>query len=127
MVYDVEFPDGVVKEYAANIIAENMYSQVDPDGHATGILECILDFKKDDKALHKDDLYITTQSGLRRMRQTTTGWKFLIQFKDGSEVWMPLKLIKESNPIEVAEFATATGIAEEPAFCWWVPYTLRKR
>ena len=30
---DVEFPDGQVKEYAANILAENMLSQVDPDGH----------------------------------------------------------------------------------------------
>ena len=27
----------------------------------------------------------------------------------------------------VAEFATSVGIAEEPAFAWWVPYTLRKR
>ena len=27
IVYDVEFPDGQVKEYAANIIAENMLTQ----------------------------------------------------------------------------------------------------
>ena len=26
MVYDVEFPDGVIKEYAANVIAGNMYA-----------------------------------------------------------------------------------------------------
>ena len=35
--------------------------------------------------------------------------------------------MKESNPIEVAEFAIARGINDEPAFCWWVPYTLHKR
>ena len=29
--------------------------------------------------------------------------------------------------MEVAEYATAEGIADAPAFCWWVPYTLRKR
>jgi hypothetical protein len=35
--------------------------------------------------------------------------------------------MKESHPVEVAEFATARGIVDEPAFCWWIPYTLRKR
>ena len=29
LIYDVEFPDGAVKHYAANIIAENVLSQVD--------------------------------------------------------------------------------------------------
>jgi hypothetical protein len=28
IVYEVEFPDGELKEYAANILAENMFSQV---------------------------------------------------------------------------------------------------
>jgi hypothetical protein len=35
--------------------------------------------------------------------------------------------MKESNPVEVAEFAVARSIDKEPAFQWWVPYTLRKR
>ena len=85
MVYDVEFPDGVINEYTANIIAENMYAQVDPDAHSHAILDCIIDFKKDDKALSKDDMYITTKSGHRRVRQSTSGWYFLIRYKDDSE------------------------------------------
>ena len=28
LVYDVQFPDGEIKEYVANVIAENIYSQV---------------------------------------------------------------------------------------------------
>jgi hypothetical protein len=35
--------------------------------------------------------------------------------------------MKESHPVEVAEFAKARSIADEPTFVWWVPYTLRKR
>ena len=35
IIYDVEFPDGQVKEYAADIIAENMLTQVDSDGMST--------------------------------------------------------------------------------------------
>eukprot|EP00957_Ditylum_brightwellii_P097441 7421238-Ditylum_brightwellii.AAC.1 len=34
IVYEAEFPDGQVKEYAANFIAENMLLQVDADGHS---------------------------------------------------------------------------------------------
>lgn len=38
-----------------------------------------------------------------------------------------MKDMKESHPVETAEFAKARGISDEPAFAWWVPYTLRKR
>ena len=31
------------------------------------------------------------------------------------------------NPVDVAEYVTARGIEQEPAFSRWVPYTLRKR
>ena len=32
LVYEVEFTDGSVREYAANLIAENMITQCDEDG-----------------------------------------------------------------------------------------------
>ena len=48
-------------------------------------------------------------------------------WKDGSEKWIPLKDLKESNPVEVAEFAKARSIDNEPAFAWWVPNTIRKQ
>ena len=35
--------------------------------------------------------------------------------------------MKISNPVEVAEFALAKGIRNEPAFRRWVPYITRKR
>jgi hypothetical protein len=38
-----------------------------------------------------------------------------------------LKDLKESHPVETAEYAKARGLEKEPAFAWWVPYTLRKR
>ena len=58
---------------------------------------------------------------------TTCGWVLLVLWTDGTKQWVPLKDMKELNPIEMAEFAKARGIADEPAFAWWVPYTLRKR
>ena len=35
--------------------------------------------------------------------------------------------MKEVHPVETVEYARARGISNEPAFAWWVPYTLRKR
>ena len=32
-----------------------------------------------------------------------------------------------ANPVELADYALANGIDDEPAFKWWVPYTLKKR
>ena len=40
---------------------------------------------------------------------------------------MPLKDLKESHPIEVAEYAFANKILEEPAFSWWARHVLKKR
>ena len=61
------------------------------------------------------------------MRQTTVGWKFNLKWRDGTTTWVSLKDIKESNPIDVEEYVTARNIQDEPAFAWWLPYTLRKR
>eukprot|EP00957_Ditylum_brightwellii_P174767 13307163-Ditylum_brightwellii.AAC.1 len=60
------------------------------------------------------------------MRKTTKGWSLLVKWKDNSESWIPLKDTKESHPVETAEYTKAQGIADEPAFRWWVPYTLLK-
>jgi hypothetical protein len=127
IMYEVEFPDGEVRPYAANVIADNIYSQVDNDGRRSFIFDSIIDYTKDAKyAVKKADNYIIV-NGRRSCRRTTAGWKLLILMKDGSEQWIPLKDMKESNPVDVAEFAMARNLIDEPAFIWWVPYTLRKK
>jgi hypothetical protein len=66
-------------------------------------------------------------NGRKHMRKSTKGWQLCIQWKDGSTSWEKLADGKESNPIEVAEDAITRGIDNEPAFAWWVDYTLKKR
>ena len=127
LVYDVEFPHGTVKQYASNVIAENLLSQVDSSGFHSQSLSSISQHERLPNAVTKRDGFFTTNRGVRRRRQTTAGWRFLVEWKDGTSSWCTLKVLKESNPIEVAECATAVGIQDEPAFAWWVPFTLRKR
>ena len=128
LMYEVEFQDGELREYSANIIAENMMNQIDEEPFATTMLKGILDYNKDEKvAVSKQDTFIIDNNGRRRGRKTTKGWKLLVQWEDDSQCWIPLKDMRISHPIEVAEFARARKIESEPAFLWWVPFTLRKR
>ena len=127
LIYDVEFPDGTIREYAANVIAQNMYSSLDESGFSQLILDCIMDHSKDNSAVAKADKYLITKKGNRRLRKTTVGWKILVRWKDGTEQWVPLRLLKDNYPVQIAEYAKTNQIDDEPAFCWWVPYTLRKR
>jgi hypothetical protein len=73
------------------------------------------------------DKHLTMRSGQRRLRKTTQGWSLLVNWKDGTESWVKLAELKDSYPIELAEFAKALSIADESAFAWWVPHTLRRR
>ena len=117
----MEFPDGQVKESAANIIAENMLTQVDSDGISTTLMEAIVDHRRDEeKSLQHHDKYVQTKNGRRHLRKTTKGWELLIKWKDKSESWIKLADMKESHPVEVAEYARARGIDKEPAFKWCV-------
>ena len=50
-LYDVAFPDGTVKQYAANTIAENMFAQVDEDGHTYLMLDAITGHRSNEMRL----------------------------------------------------------------------------
>ena len=128
IMYEVEFDDGMVRDYGATTIAENLLTQVDDDGYSNTMFKAIVDYKKDPKvAVSEEKSYVMSRNGQRRTRKTTRGWKLMVLWNDGTQSWIDLSVLKESNPVDVAEFAKAHHIDEEPAFRWWVPYTLRKR
>ncbi len=122
--YEVEFPDGSIDVLTANAIAESMYSQVDQEGNSFSVLSEISDHRKDGNAVSIDDSFIP---GTNSRRRTTKGWQLLVEWKDGSSDWIPLADLKESYPIEVAEYAVNNKIASEAAFAWWAPFVLKKR
>ena len=126
-VYEVEFLDGSEETLSANVIAENLLAQVDADGHRQLLMDEIIDHRRDDNAIKKEDAFYTTSQGTQRRKMTTRGWELCVQWKDGSSHWVALKDLKNSFPIELAEYAVLNRIQDEPAFAWWIPYTLKKR
>ena len=127
-VYEVEFPDGTLKEYNAHNIAESLYSQVDDEGNKFILLEEIIDHRKDDNVLTEEEsLLPQSDANNQHRKHTTKGWKLCVTWKDGSSSWEPLKDLKESNPVQVSEYALINKISDEPAFIWWVKEVLRRR
>ena len=61
------------------------------------------------------------------MRKSTDGWQICVQWKDGSTSWKYLKDLKDSHPVQTADYDVAQGIDHEPGFNWWVDVVLRKR
>ena len=57
LAYNVEFQDGSIKRHGANIIAENISSQCNPDRFYTNVMEAILDHKRDGPAIPKSENY----------------------------------------------------------------------
>jgi hypothetical protein len=125
--YKVEFPDGQRAEVAANTIALNMYAQCDSEGNQYLLLSgIVVGHKQSDSAINCTELWIMKGSN-QHMRQTTKRWHLCVEWKDGTTSWEQLADLKESNLIEVAEYAIAHGIDGEAAFAWWVPYTMKRR
>ena len=107
----------------ANIIAENIMSQVDEQGHKQMMIDEIVDHRKSNEAISKGGV----TEGIDMKICTTKGWKLCVQWKDGSSSWVTLKDMKNGYPIETAQYAVQNQLQNEPAFIWWVPYVNRKR
>ena len=58
---------------------------------------------------------------------TKKGWEICVLWMDGSTDWIALKDLKQSYPIELAEFFQLHVIHKKAAFAWWIPYAERKR
>ena len=87
----IEFRDGSEAKYTADIIAENMYAQYNPDGEQFLLMESICDQKKDGHAVEKADAYLTINH-------------MYIEWKDEKTSWEKLSSLKESHPVQVAEY-----------------------
>ena len=116
--YKVEFHDGQTKTVMANIIAKNILTQGDDEGHRQLMLQEIVDHCVGEDAVPKSQGFIMTKNGLRCKIMTTHGWELCVEWKDGSTDWVALKDLKELYPLKIAEYAKRTEIANEPAFAW---------
>jgi len=115
------------EEVEANLIAECMVSECDPEGRQYRMLREISDHRKDNTALNVTDGSYRTRAGNLVPKSSAKGWKLLIEWVDGSMNWVRLAEMKEAYPVQVAEYALANGISHEPAFNWWVHKAIKRK
>ena len=125
-MYEVEYLDGERMSLAANNIAESLFAQVDDEGNRQVLMDEIMGHRSNEHAVKQQDAFIATKTGTKRRRETTKGWELLVRWKDGGTDWIALKDIKESYPVQVAEYAISSRISEEPAFALWSSSVLKK-
>ena len=126
-VFTIRFPDGDERDVSYNTIAEHLYSQVDEEGNQFHIFREIVSHRKRKGAVDKADQFRVDSSGNRKKKKTTKGWDLEVEWKDGTTSWLPLTELKETNTVEVAEYAVANRIDDEPAFDWWVKDIIRRK
>ena len=104
-----------------------MLSQVDSEDNHYQLLNEVANNKKCGGDITKVDSFIKSSSGNLHRKRTTRDWKLLVEWKYRSVDWFPLKDLKQSNPVELSEYAVANEISDEPAFNWWVKENLQHR
>jgi hypothetical protein len=115
-----------VTELTANVIVEGMFAQCDEDGNEYVLFDSFVDFQKDGTSLSLADKKVLVK-GRPSLCRTAVDWQLCCQWKDGSTSWEKLSDLKESHPVQTAEYAVAQGIDHEHAFNWWLSHVLKKR
>ena len=126
-LYKIEFRDGKVDKMIANVIAENLFCQIDDEGKKHLMIDKIIDHWVDNTTIPFGKGTYKTKYGATFDKRTTCGWEICVSWKDGSTDWVALKDKKHSYPIELVEYTIQANVMEEPAFKWWVKDSLRKQ
>jgi hypothetical protein len=77
-MYEVEYQHGHKASLAANVIAENMFAQVNDEGNRHVLFDEIVDHRTDGSEVKQQDAYLTTCNENKRRRETTMGWEILV-------------------------------------------------
>ena len=103
--YDVEYLDGTLKTISDNIIAVYIPSQVASDGHRQYLLDKIIYRRSDDTAVSTGNNMYHDTNGIPQQKYTTVGHQVRVQWVAGSSNWIALMNMKNSYPVELAEYA----------------------
>ena len=90
-------------------------------------MDKIRDHQKSKDTIEKANRILVSKKKQSQKKINTKGWKFLIRWKDGLQPCVPPADLKESYPVQLAEYTKLYEREDKPAFAWWVSYALKKR
>jgi hypothetical protein len=93
-----------MKDVGYNILAEHIFFQVDKDGNQFRLSSGIIGHRRNCNAVDKE--YQMRIYGKRKVKnKTLSGWSLEVEWRDGGTAWIEFKTMKESNALEVDEYA----------------------
>ena len=90
-------------------------------------MDHIRNHKSDGISLPNSEAFKVSRNVNRARKQTNKGWYLEEQWKDGTNLWVPLRDMKESHGIQTVEYTEASELIDKPSFAWWDPFTLKKK
>lgn len=107
-----------IQEYTSNILASNLWNQLDDDGYNYNVLYEIIGHEKNKDAITIDNRFYKTKTGVRRRVIAANEWVFRC---------VGTYEIPQTNPIEAGEFVIYNKLDHELAFARWFKSTLKRR
>ena len=95
-----------------------MLVKCNSEGHSSSQMSYIIGHKCDGVAVKMENNHIMPKNGQMKLRQTIVGWSFYSKWKDGIMNRIALKILKESNPVNIAVYAVVCYSDQEPVFAW---------
>ena len=108
------------------LIADSIYAACDDFGNEYPMMDSIVDYRKSNNAI-SFSIQKVVHRGRNKMWRSRVRWQICVKWRYGSTSWQYLKNLKESHPVETAEYAVAQEIDHELAFNWWVNTILNNR
>jgi len=126
-LYNVKFLDGQFEQYFANVLHESLSSRLDDQVYDTRHINEICDYRFDSKMIPKDKAFIISLNGNRAPIVTIKSCDIRVRLNDDQTAWVPLNIMKNCEPLLLAESASRMNITNESIFHWWVPHVLAKK
>ena len=98
-VYELKCVDSEIMEYEANIVTENIYTEIDEEDYHRYQLKEIIDHRTDGSHIIIGENGTTIINGKECPRRTTLGWELCLSLADESTIWTKLKDIKVSHQV----------------------------
>ena len=75
-------------------------------------MDHISNHKSDGRAFPKSEAFTVSRNGKRACKQTTKGWYLEVQWKNGTNSWVPLMEMRESHLIQTIEYAESNDLID---------------
>ena len=100
-MYEVEYANSNKSAFSANLIAENIFAEIDEEVNRHLMMDEITDHWFDEASVKIQDSFVITSYGTKHRSQTMQDFSICIKWRNGNTAWVDLKDIKDPYPVQL--------------------------